>query len=190
MNGESKANGEAYRPIHSITYSTLMRRTFRNRRRRRRWPATLISAPLDSKTAPATCRPGAEEAFSAPPSWAGVAQRRPLPATPWAGVALAKPPLPASEPRFHPSCAPTMKSNFLAIIIGNRRRGIRSADSVACWKGKGEGNSVKICTLTPFPNRHGNCFQIFRDPGPPGSLTNRCDYASNPRFRSRNTHYS
>jgi hypothetical protein len=41
----------------------------------------IVSAPLDSKNAPVTRRPGARDAFSAPPPWAGVAQRSPLPAT-------------------------------------------------------------------------------------------------------------
>jgi hypothetical protein len=65
-----------------------------------------ISAPMNPKNAPPTCRRGAGHPVSAPP----------FPATPWAGVASAKPPLPLSEPLFSPSCAPTVKSKFLAII--------------------------------------------------------------------------
>ncbi len=83
-----------------------------------------ISAPMNPKNAPPTCRSGAREAFSSPPLGLANRSEAPFPATVWAGVALAKPPglqtalSPSPGGRSlgeAPSCAPTVKDNFLAM---------------------------------------------------------------------------
>jgi hypothetical protein len=65
-----------------------------------------ISAPVNTKSTPSTCRQGAGSPVSAL-SWSGEASAKPPPRNPFLQV---------SEPLFGLSCAPIVKINLLAIL--------------------------------------------------------------------------